>query len=131
MTTLGLSAVCLLVADPKLRGLAPDGDGGVATQPSRDQAVAGLGFGEILRDRQFYLIYFSSFGAAVLSFVAFVLSVIIVGIGAAVFHSKTKQHAIEMREAAKWENRLYDRLSDVLDGFKEVRLNRARSDALF
>ena len=36
-----------------------------------------------------------------------------------------------MREASTWENRLYDRLSDVLDGFKEVRLNRARSDALF
>ena len=36
-----------------------------------------------------------------------------------------------MREAAQWENRMYDRLSDVLDGFKEVRLNRPRSDALF
>ena len=36
-----------------------------------------------------------------------------------------------MREASRWENQLYDRLSDVLDGFKEVRLNRARSDALF
>ena len=36
-----------------------------------------------------------------------------------------------MREAAGWENKLYDRLSDVLDGFKEVRLNRARSDALY
>ena len=68
---------------------------------------------------------------AYLSFVAFVLSVVIVGTGAAIFHSKTKQHAVEMREAAGWENRLYDRLSDVLDGFKEVRLNRARSDALF
>ena len=68
---------------------------------------------------------------AYLSFIAFVLSVVIVGTGAAIFHSKTKQHAVEMREAAGWENRLYDRLSDVLDGFKEVRLNRARSDALF
>ena len=29
------------------------------------------------------------------------------------------------------ENRLYERLNDVLDGFKEVRLNRARSDDLF
>ena len=37
----------------------------------------------------------------------------------------------DMREAARWDNRLFDRLSDVLDGFKEVRLNRARSDALF
>ena len=68
---------------------------------------------------------------AYLSFTAFVLSVVIVGCGAAIFHSKTKQHAIEMREAAGWENRLYDRLSDVLDGFKEVRLNRPRSDALY
>lgn len=68
---------------------------------------------------------------AYLSLTAFVLSVVIVGTGAFIFHSKTKQHQSEMREAAQWENRLYDRLSDVLDGFKEVRLNRARSDALY
>ena len=37
---------------------------------------------------------------AYLSFTAFVLSVVIVGTGAAIFHSKTKQHAAEMREAA-------------------------------
>jgi putative ATP-binding cassette transporter len=68
---------------------------------------------------------------AYLSLIAFALSIVIVGIGAALFHSKTRQHALEMREATRWENQLYDRLSDVLDGFKEVRLNRARSDALF
>ena len=68
---------------------------------------------------------------AYLSLMAFALSVVIVGVGAAIFHSKTKQHAVQMREASLWDNRLYDRLSDVLDGFKEVRLNRARSDALF
>jgi putative ATP-binding cassette transporter len=68
---------------------------------------------------------------AYLSFLAFALCIVIVGFGAALFHSKTRQHAVEMREASLWENRLYDRLSDVLDGFKEVRLNRARSDALF
>jgi putative ATP-binding cassette transporter len=68
---------------------------------------------------------------AYLSFIAFVLGVIIVGIGAALFHAKSKQLATELREATMWENRLFDRLSDVLDGFKEVRLNRARSDELF
>jgi len=68
---------------------------------------------------------------AYLSFFAFVLCIVIVGVGAALFHSKTRQHTVEMREASTWENQLYDRLSDVLDGFKEVRLNRARSDALF
>jgi putative ATP-binding cassette transporter len=68
---------------------------------------------------------------AYLSLIAFVLGVIIVGIGAAMFHAKSKQLAIDLREGNMWENRLFDRLSDVLDGFKEVRLNRPRSDELF
>jgi len=68
----GLCAASFLVADPKLRGLSPDGDAPDATQPSGDQAAPGLTLGEVLREREFYLIYFSSFGAAVLSFMAFV-----------------------------------------------------------
>src|SRR5262249_49864286 len=68
---------------------------------------------------------------AYLSLLAFGLSIIIVGSGALLFHAKTRRLAIESREASMWENRLYDRLSDLLDGFKEVRLNRARSEALF
>ena len=69
---IGLVAVSFLVADPKELGLAPDGARRRGGGPARNQAVAGLGLGEVLRDRQFYLIYFSSFGAAVLSFMAFV-----------------------------------------------------------
>ena len=34
-------------------------------------------------------------------------------------------------ESAAWERRLFDRLTDFLDGFKEVRLNSARSAELF
>jgi putative ATP-binding cassette transporter len=98
------------------------GDTAILTQASNMLAFAVQGA---------LLITLVTFYVAYLSFVAFVLSVVIVGTGAAIFHSKTKQHAVDMREAAGWENRLYDRLSDVLDGFKEVRLNRARSDALF
>jgi MFS family permease len=70
-TSLGLLAASFLVADPKLKGLAPDGVADEA-QVAGDQAVSGLTFGEVLRDRQFYLIYVASFGAAVLSFMAFV-----------------------------------------------------------
>ena len=98
------------------------GDTAILTQASNMLAFAVQGA---------LLITLVTIYVAYLSFVAFVLSVVIVGTGAAIFHSKTKQHAVEMREAAAWENKLYDRLSDVLDGFKEVRLNRARSDALF
>jgi len=97
------------------------GDTAILTQASNMLAFAAQGA---------LLIVLVMGYVAYLSLFAFVLSVIIVGVGALVFHSKTKQHALEMREAAQWENRLYDRLSDVLDGFKEVRLNRARSDAL-
>ena len=70
--SIGLLAVSFLVADPKLRGLTPDGVVDEATPTTGEQAAAGLGFSEVLRDGQFYLIYFSSFGAAVLSFMAFV-----------------------------------------------------------
>ncbi len=98
------------------------GDTAILTQASNMLAFAVQGT---------LLITLVTLYVAYLSFTAFVLSVVIVGLGAAIFHSKTKQHAAEMREAAGWENRLYDRLSDVLDGFKEVRLNRARSDALY
>ncbi len=77
------------------------------------------------------LIFLVAVYVAYLSLIAFVLGVMIVGIGAALFHAKSRQLAIELREANTWENRLFDRLSDVLDGFKEVRLNRARSDELF
>ena len=68
---------------------------------------------------------------AYLSLFAFVLAVIIVGVGASVFHAKTLQLSIEQREASRWENRLYERLTDLLDGFKEVRLNSARSNDLY
>ena len=40
------------------------------------------------------------------------------------FHARSRQLAGATREAAEWENRLFDRLMDLLDGFKEVRLNR-------
>jgi putative ATP-binding cassette transporter len=98
------------------------GDTAILTQASNMLAFAVQGA---------LLIFLVTTYVAYLSFMAFVLAVVIVGIGAALFHAKTKQHAEAMREAAGWENQLYDRLSDVLDGFKEVRLNRARSDALF
>jgi putative ATP-binding cassette transporter len=98
------------------------GDTAILTQASNMLAFAVQGA---------LLIFLVTAYVAYLSFFAFILAVVIVGIGAGLFHAKTKQHGEAMREAGSWENQLYDRLSDVLDGFKEVRLNRARSDALF
>src|SRR6188508_3194927 len=44
---------------------------------------------------------------------------------------KNRRIAAEKQKSAEWEGRLFDRLTDFLDGFKEVRLNAARSLDLF
>lgn len=76
------------------------------------------------------LILFVGLYVAYLSIAAFLLSMAIVAVAAAIFHFQGKTVDSGRREAAEWANRLFDRLSDVLDGFKEVRLNKLRSDQL-
>jgi putative pyoverdin transport system ATP-binding/permease protein len=68
---------------------------------------------------------------AYLSVAAFVLSVVIVATAGALFHFRGKRLTAERSRAAEQERRLFDRLTDFLDGFKEVRLNAARSGDLF
>ena len=77
------------------------------------------------------LIFFVGIYVAYLSFAAFAMTVIIVSGAAAIFHVKNRRLITEKQESAQWERRLYDRLTDFMDGFKEVRLNRARSNDLF
>jgi MFS transporter, OFA family, oxalate/formate antiporter len=70
--SIGLLAVCVLVADPMNRGLRPDGVLKGSTPFASGTTISGLSLKEAVRDKQFYLLYFCSFGAAVLSFMAFV-----------------------------------------------------------
>src|SRR6266542_2812366 len=77
------------------------------------------------------LIFFVAMYVAYLSLLAFALSVIIVGIAALLFQAKSRQLRMASHEASNLEHRLFDRLMDLLNGFKEVRLNSARSDTLF
>jgi putative pyoverdin transport system ATP-binding/permease protein len=77
------------------------------------------------------LVFFVGLYVAYLSIVAFALTFVIVFGAGVIFHYKNKRLAAQKGESAGWERRLLDRLVDFLDGFKEVRLNRARSDDLF
>jgi len=77
------------------------------------------------------LICFVGIYVAYLSIVAFALTVVIVVGAATMFHLKNRRLSAQKAESAAWERRLFDRLTDFLDGFKEVRLNRARSADLF
>jgi putative ATP-binding cassette transporter len=77
------------------------------------------------------LVIFIGLYIVFLSPLAFVMSVVVIGIAATVFLAASKRATQEQRESLEWENRLFDRLTDLLDGFKEVRLNSARSEELF
>src|SRR3984893_844966 len=77
------------------------------------------------------LVVFVSIYVAYLSFVAFALTVVIVSGAGTMFHLKNRRLSAQKAESAAWERRLFDRLIDFLDGFKEVRLNRARSTDLY
>ena len=77
------------------------------------------------------LIFFVSFYVAFLSFAAFAMTFVIVLGAGAIFHMKNHRLAAQKAESAAWERRLFDRLTDFLDGFKEVRLNSVRSAELF
>ena len=77
------------------------------------------------------LIFFVGLYVAYLSLVAFLLTFVIITGAATIFHYKNKRLSAQKAELAAWERRLFERLIDFLDGFKEVRLNRSRSDDLF
>ena len=77
------------------------------------------------------LIFFVAVYVAYLSFAAFALSVVIVTFTGTIFHFRSRRLAEERSRAAEQERRLFDRVGDFLDGFKEVRLNAERSKALY
>jgi putative pyoverdin transport system ATP-binding/permease protein len=77
------------------------------------------------------LIFFVAIYVAFLSPAAIITTIVVVSIAAFIFHTKNKTLAAEKQNTAAWERRLFDRLTDFLDGFKEVRLNSARSNDLF
>ena len=77
------------------------------------------------------LVFFAGLYVAYLSLVAFALTFVIVSGSATVFHYKNRRLSAQKSEAAAGERRLFDRITDFLDGFKEVRLNAARSADLF
>lgn len=76
------------------------------------------------------LVVFVALYVAYLSVVAFLLSVAIIGTASALYHAKSRERIEGMREAAVWERNLLARVGDILGGFKEVRLNSARSEEL-
>src|ERR1700716_1868738 len=78
------------------------------TQATNMLAFAGQGV---------VLVFFVAIYVAYLSLLAFVVSIVILVVAGFIFHAKSQQLAAETRQAAEWDNRLFDRLIDLLDGF--------------
>jgi putative pyoverdin transport system ATP-binding/permease protein len=77
------------------------------------------------------LLTFVGIYVAYLSFSALVMSVIIVAISGTIFHFRNRRLTEQRGAAMEQERKLFDRLADFLDGFKEVRLHATRSNDLF
>ncbi len=77
------------------------------------------------------LILFIAIYVAYLSISAFIVSAVIVTLAATIFHFRSRRLAQQRATASVEERRLFDRLADFLDGFREVRLHAGRSDDLF
>lgn len=87
------------------------------------QAASSLAF----MVQSLVLIVFVAIYVAFLSIAAFILSVVIIGVAVIVNQVQSRERVEAMAQAATWERQLMARMNDILDGFKEVRLNRARS----
>jgi putative ATP-binding cassette transporter len=77
------------------------------------------------------LILFAAVYIAYLSVTAFVVSLFVIGAASAVFLMMSRRAAKDWAASNRWQDRLLDRMTDLLDGFKEVRLNKPRNEALF
>src|SRR4051812_20218306 len=77
------------------------------------------------------LVLFSLFYIWVLSKTAFALTVAIVVAGIFVHTRNRKELMDEMAKSSAKEHEFFDTLTHLIEGFKEVKLNTARSDDLF
>jgi putative ATP-binding cassette transporter len=68
---------------------------------------------------------------AYLSFATFAFTALVFAATAVLFHAKGRELAEGAQKATASSARLFDRFMDMLNGIKEVRLNKARSDDLF
>lgn len=76
------------------------------------------------------MIVFSAMYIASLSLIAFVLTVLMVAVGASIYLSREQETFRYIDLSSSKEVELFDAITHTLDGFKEVRLSTPRSEGL-
>jgi putative ATP-binding cassette transporter len=77
------------------------------------------------------LVFFTTLYIAWLSLPAFLLTVVFVYLAVAIYFQRRRQLTEALNTTAVQENRLFETVTGLLDGFKAVRINSARSEELF
>ena len=77
-----------------------------------------------------FLVGFSLLYLAWLSVTALVLMLVVIAIAVSIHFQRLRETSALLREAFEHENRFFDALTHVLDGFKEAKMHAARSHDL-
>lgn len=67
----------------------------------------------------------------VISVQAFLVTVVLLAIGAYVYSFNQRQMREGLQEAIAQESEFFDSLTHLIDGFKEIKINRAKNDEVF
>jgi len=77
------------------------------------------------------MLIFATLYVAYLSLVAFAMILALVGVGILLFSNTRKVFDIQFRKSSEKETEFFGLVQHLLDGFKELKINRARSDDLY
>jgi putative pyoverdin transport system ATP-binding/permease protein len=94
-------------------------------------SISQAALGVVVGLQSAILIGFTAIYVALLSPFAFALTAVTTYVIARTFLQRNKEVNREQHESLQRDNEMFELLTNMLEGFKEVRLNRARSDDLF
>jgi putative pyoverdin transport system ATP-binding/permease protein len=91
------------------------------------QTISSASIGMVMLAQSGLLIIFTLVYIGFLSLVALMIFAIFFSVGAISYLFKMTQFSNQIREAMTYENELFEALTHLLDGFKEVKMNELRS----
>jgi putative ATP-binding cassette transporter len=138
-TSIAEAAICsvrLRLADKirrsDLLALESIGEADIHARISRDTATIAQAARPLFAAAQgVVMIVFTMGYIALVSPVALLLCLIVIAGGAAKYFNDRKAYDTGLQDASRQEDELFDSLNGLLKGFKELRINKAKSDDVF
>ena len=108
------------------------GRGELYTKITQNTAlISQSGFILVNAAQQAFVLFFCICYIAYLSIPAFIATVVVIGAGGLIYMRHTQSMDGLLKTLATKEAELLDTLAHIVDGFKEIRLNRKKSEAIF